>query len=141
VIDFCIDKGMSVCNTFFDHKSVHKYTRVGVDRNGNETKSLIDLVLVKKEMLKYVMDVRAVRGLGMGISDHHVVLCKIKLVGAWMERKVSGMEVGRIRSERLNEQEYNEEYMRQLSNKVVDDQVGTEALWTQIKDVLVNSAK
>ena len=99
VIDFCANRGMCVGNTFFDHKSVHKYTRVGTDRNGNEVKSLIDLVLVKKEMLKYVMDVKAVRGMGMGISDNYIVLCKIVFVGAWMEKKDRRTEMGRIRSE------------------------------------------
>ena len=59
MINFCVDRGICVSNTFFEHKSVHKYTRVEVDRNGTEVKSLIDLVLVNKEMLKYVMDVKS----------------------------------------------------------------------------------
>ena len=43
---------------------------------------MIDLVLVKKGMLRDVQVVRAVRGMGRGLSDHHVVLCKVRLVGA-----------------------------------------------------------
>ena len=39
---------------------------------------MIDLVLVKKDMLRYMQDIRAVRGMGQGLSDHHVVLCKIR---------------------------------------------------------------
>ena len=42
---------------------------------------MIDLMLVKKDMLRFVQDVRAVRGMGQGISDFHVVLCKVRLVG------------------------------------------------------------
>ena len=42
---------------------------------------MIDLVLVKKDMLCYVQDVRTVRRMGQGLSDHHVVLCKVRLVG------------------------------------------------------------
>ena len=38
---------------------------------------MMDLVLVKKDMLHFVEDVGAVRGMGRGISDHHVVLCKV----------------------------------------------------------------
>ena len=34
------------------------------DQDGVEVKSMIDLVLVKKDMLHYVQDVRAVRGMG-----------------------------------------------------------------------------
>ena len=42
---------------------------------------MIDLVLLKKDMLRFVQDVRVVREMGRGISDHHVVLCKVRLVG------------------------------------------------------------
>ena len=42
---------------------------------------MIVLVQVKKLLLQ---DVRAVRGMGRDLSDHHVVLCKIRLVEAWL---------------------------------------------------------
>ena len=31
------------------------------------------------------------RGVGRGLSDHHVVMCKVKLVGAWMD--LGGLKV------------------------------------------------
>ena len=40
---------------------------------------------MKKDMLHYVQDVRAVRGMGYGFLDLHVVLCKIRLVGTWIK--------------------------------------------------------
>ena len=46
---------------------------------------MIDLVLVKKDMLLYVQDVWAVRGMGGGLSDHHIVLCKVRVVRAWIK--------------------------------------------------------
>ena len=66
-------------NTYFNHRSVHKYTRVVKGQGGVETKSMIDLVLVKRDMLRYVQDVRAVRGMERGLSDHYVVLYKYKV--------------------------------------------------------------
>ena len=120
VIDFCEERGMCVSNTFFKHKSIHKYTRVGVGRDGIEVKSMIDLVLVKKEMLKYMLDVKSVRCLEMGLSDHYVVLCKIKLVGTWMERKVIRKEVGKIKSEKFSEQGNKDKYVRTLASKSVE---------------------
>ena len=45
---------------------------------------MIDLVLVKRDMLRYVQDVR---GMGRDLSDHYVVLCKVRLVGAWIKRR------------------------------------------------------
>ena len=61
---------------------------------------MIYLVLVKKDMLQYVQDVRVVRGMEQGLSDHHVVLCKVRLVGAWIKRRK--VVVG-ARSEELRE--------------------------------------
>ena len=58
---------------------MHKYTRVARGQDV-EVKSMIDLVL-KKVMLHYVQDVRALRGMGRDLLDHHIVLCKVRLVG------------------------------------------------------------
>ena len=47
-------------------------------QGGMEVKSIIDLVLVKKAMLRYVEDLRAVRGMRRSFSNHHVVLWELK---------------------------------------------------------------
>ena len=74
-------------NTYFKHISLHNYTRVARSREGVEIKSMIDLLLVKRDMLRYVQDMRAVKGIGRDLSDHHVVLCKVRLVGARIMRR------------------------------------------------------
>ena len=141
LIDFCKSRDMCVSNTFFAHKSIHQYTRVKEKADGRVERSMIDFVLVKKEMLKYVMDVRVVRGLSMDISDHIVVLCKIKLVGVWLEKKEVRKVVGRIKCEKLSDQVCKEKYVGELSNKVVEcDQGETEHIWAQMKDVVLSSA-
>ena len=71
VMEFCAERGLCVGNTYFKHRSLHKYTR---GQDGVEVKSMISLVLVKRDLLRYVEDVRAVRGIGRGLSDHRVVL-------------------------------------------------------------------
>ena len=86
VVEFCAVRGMCVGNKYLEHKSLDKYTRVARGQDGVELKSTIDLVLVKKNMLHYVQNMRAVRGMGGGLSNHQVVLSKIKLVGAWIKR-------------------------------------------------------
>ena len=53
-------KGDCVSNTYFEHKSFHKYARVGRGQDCGEVKRMIDLVLVKKDMLCYVQGVRVV---------------------------------------------------------------------------------
>ena len=57
VVEFCTERGLCVGNTYSKHRSLHKYTRVARDKDGVEVKSMIDLVLVKKDMLHYVQDV------------------------------------------------------------------------------------
>ena len=41
------------------------------------------------------------RAIGRGLSDHHVVLCKFKLVGAWIKRREVVNGSRRIRIEKL----------------------------------------
>ena len=72
-------------STYLEHRSLHKYTKVAREPGVVEVKSMIDLVLGKYDMLRFVKDVRAVRGMGRGLSDHHVVLYKVRLVGAWIK--------------------------------------------------------
>ena len=81
---------------------------------------MIYLVLVKRNMLRYGQDVRAVRGMGCGPSDHYVVLCKIRLVGAWIKRREVLVGAGRSRSEKLREHQYIEGYARSLEVKGVE---------------------
>ena len=52
------------------------------------------------DMLRYVQDVRVVRGRVRGLSNHHVVLCKIRLVRAWIKRTEVVVGARRIRSEK-----------------------------------------
>ena len=53
--------------TYFKHRSLHNYTRLARGQDRMEIKSMIDLVLVKRNMLRYVQAVRAVRGMGRGL--------------------------------------------------------------------------
>ena len=48
----------SVWVTYFKHRILHKYTRVAEGRGAVEIKSMIDLMLVKRDMLRYVQDMR-----------------------------------------------------------------------------------
>ena len=54
VVEFCAESGLYVSNTYFEHKNLHKYTRVAKGQDGVTVKSMIDLV----------QDVRVVRGMG-----------------------------------------------------------------------------
>ena len=73
-----------------------------------EIKCMIDQVLVKRDMLRYVQSVLVVRGMGQGLSDSHVVPCKVRLVGAWIKRRELVFGVRMIKIEKLSEHQYRE---------------------------------
>ena len=63
VADFCAERGLCVNNTYCEHESLYNYSRRAGGYCGVEAKSMIDLVMVRKDMPHYVQDVRAVRGM------------------------------------------------------------------------------
>ena len=107
-MEFCSERELCVGNTYFKNRSLHNYTRVAWVQDGMEVKSMIDLVLVMRNMLRHVQDVRKVRGMKRGLSDHHVLLCRVKLVGAWTKRREVAVGARRIRSEKLRQHLYRE---------------------------------
>ena len=66
---------------------------------------------------------RAVRGMGRGLPDHHLVLCKVRLVDAWIKRREVVTVIGarRIRSEKLREHKYIEGYEGRWMNEEIED--------------------
>ena len=97
--------------------------------------SMIDLVMVKKDMLRYVQDVKAVREMGRDLLDHHVILCKVRLVGTWIKKKEVVTRARRIRREKLRGHQYTEGYARCLESKRVErgNSRNVEEIWEQIK--------
>ena len=67
---------------------------------------MTDLMQVKKDILCLVQNVKVVRGMGQGLLDHHVVLCKVRLVEPWIKRRKVVDGGRRIRSEKLRENQY-----------------------------------
>ena len=57
-------------------------------------------------MLHCVLDARALRGMGQGLSDHDVLLCKVMLAGGWIKRREVLNGGKKIRSEKLREHQY-----------------------------------
>ena len=53
-MELCAERGLCVNNTYFKHRGLHKYTRVAKCLDREEVERMIDLVLVKKDKLRYV---------------------------------------------------------------------------------------
>ena len=57
-MEFYDEKRLCVGNTYFKPRSLHKYKRGARGQDGVVVKSMIDLVLVRRDMLRYVEHVR-----------------------------------------------------------------------------------
>ena len=57
------------------------------------------------------------KGMGRGLSDHYVVLCKVRLVRAWIKWKEMVVRARRTRNEKLRDHQYREGYARSLEGK------------------------
>ena len=51
-MEFCTERGLSVGNAYIKRRSIRMYTRVAREQDGMEVKSMIDLVLVKRDIWK-----------------------------------------------------------------------------------------
>ena len=74
----------------------------------------------------------------------HVVLCKVRLVGAWIRRREVVVGDRRIISEKLREHQYREGYAtRSLEGKGVEWDGGdyVEHMWEQMKLAMAESAR
>ena len=75
LIDMCTQKRLSLGNTFFEKKDLHKFTWVnGVD----DRKGLLDFIVVQEEEINKLLGVNVLRGAGGGISNHHLAITKIR---------------------------------------------------------------
>ena len=83
------------------------------------------------------------RGRGCGFSDHYVVLCKVRSVGAWIKRREVVVGARRIRSAKLREHQYKEGYARSLEGKELEWDVDDNGkhMWEQVKQAMVESTR
>ena len=87
MLEICAERVLCVGNTYFEHRSFHKQSGVTRGQDKEKVKGKIDLALVKKDMLRYVKDVREVGGMERGLSDNHAVLCKLRLGRTWIREE------------------------------------------------------
>ena len=79
LLDFSASYSLSMTNTKFSHKSVHKFTW-HLDTLGRQ--SMIDSVVVSSDLRSYVLDTRVKRGAKLS-TEHHLVASWIR----WKGRK------------------------------------------------------
>ena len=99
LLDFCASHSLSITNTMFSHKSVHKYTW-HQDTLGRQ--SMIDFIIVSSDLRPYVLDTRVKRGAELS-TDHHLVVSWIRWQGRKPDRRGRPKRGVRVCWERLAE--------------------------------------
>src|SRR6201990_823295 len=142
LIGMCAARRLMIGNTWFMKRDIHKYTWVsGV----NGEKGLLDFVCVRWEERSRLLDVNVLRGAAMGISDHYLVVARVKVKGGWEKVKVRKRVVEVVRVERLEEEENRNDYIRGIKEKwreVLRSEVkDVEEEWNKLKIALVGVAR
>lgn len=146
IIEFCVMNDMRVCNTFFQHKAIHQYTRVRDSRN---EQSIIDLVLVHNKHKNEVMNVRVKRGYEIG-SDHFLVEIKIKnwiQHGACKSKKNDKIRYKQesIKVHKLQEPNVRKQYREKLNERITKinwrEEYSLEGLWSTFKETVWETGK
>ncbi len=146
LVDVCAERGLSLGNTFFQHRLVHRYTWIRMDER-DEQKSLTDYIAVDEKIKKDVLDARVMRGLFDG-SDHSTVVAKIQIRGRWEYSKkceIKGREV--ITSERLDRNEVREEFEKKVCEKfgearmTVGEETSVNDVFNVFKEVMTVAQK
>jgi hypothetical protein len=70
LIDFCINNGLLIGNTFYNHKQIHKITFEG---EGRDVKSITDYILYSVELTYVLKDVKVIRGTELS-TDHRLLV-------------------------------------------------------------------
>ena len=138
LLDFCAGHALSIMNTFFQHKAVHKYTWY---RDALAQRSLIDFIIVSSDLKRLVLDVRAKRGAELS-TDHHLVVANIRCCAREPARR-RGKAATRVRWEALREQDVRDDFARTMAEKfqaIPESVADVETEWGLFKNALLGAA-
>ena len=74
VVDLCVG------NMCFKYKKLHNKIKMARVRDEGGVMCMINSVLVERNILKCVQDVKTMKRMGQDTLDHSVILCKVRLV-------------------------------------------------------------
>ncbi|KAI3368218.1 hypothetical protein L3Q82_007945 [Scortum barcoo] len=100
LLEFCASHSLSITNTMFEHKGVHKCTW-HQDTLGHRL--IIDFIIVSSDLLPYVLDTQVKRGAELS-TDHHLVVGWIRWRGRMPGRPGRPKRIVRVCWERLAEE-------------------------------------
>ena len=115
LLQLCCSNGLRIMNTFFQHREVYKYIW---NRPSMDQKFLIDFCIVSSDLFSDVLDVRVKRGAELS-TDHHLVVCSLRLLKPWPNRRSNRSSVTyRIKWEALEDKEVRKQFASSISSKL-----------------------
>ncbi|CAF3356026.1 unnamed protein product [Rotaria sp. Silwood2] len=141
LLDFRANGSLSIMNTFFQHKDIHKYTWY---KTGNSIapRSLIDFIIVFDNLRRAVMDVRVKRGAELSM-DHHLVVSILELSANDSARRIKPKKTFRIRWEALANEETSQKFASIVDQRYAQlspTETDIESEWKLFKTALVDAA-
>ncbi|KAI3353866.1 hypothetical protein L3Q82_005074 [Scortum barcoo] len=101
LLDFCASShSLSIMNTMFEHKGVHKCTW---HQDALGRRPMIDFIIVSPDLQPYVLDTRVKRGAELS-TDHHLVVGWIRWWGRMLGRPGGPKQIVRVCWECLAEE-------------------------------------
>ena len=141
LLDFCATGSLSIMNTFYHHKNIHKYTWYKAT-DSRIQRSLIDFIITSDNMRHTVMDVRVKRGAELA-TDHHLVASTLDLSSNEPMRKIKQKNNYRIKWEALAEEETRRNFAKiidQSYSQLPPTATDIEFEWNTFKTTLINVA-
>ena len=139
-LQLCCSYALRIMNTFFQHIEVHKYA---CNRPSMDQKSLIDFCIVSSDLFSDVLDVRVNRDAEFS-TDHHLVVCSLRLSKPWSNRKSYRSSVTyRIKWEALEDKEVRKQFAFSISSKfrqLPDVSEDIEKEWLLFRSAIISSA-
>ena len=83
MVDWCMQYEMIVCNTLFKKSDVHKYTFMRKIRGEIAESAVMDYMCISEKYKARLTDVNVLHVAGDVQSDHHLVVCKVKVKLGW----------------------------------------------------------
>jgi len=139
LLSFCASNDLSVSNTFFMHKSAHKYTW---QHPGGRHKHMIDYVLVNRRFLSSVLDTRVFRGACSVDSDHYLVVSsiRVKLSRSRLQKKSNGVK--RVNVEALRQEPMRDKFQYAVGGRFASllELGDAEFEWDALRSCVTESA-
>lgn len=146
LIDFCIQNGLVIQNSFFQHKDCHKYTR---EEPGRNEKSIIDYIITEKIDRRMIQDVRVYRGAEIS-SDHYLLGARLKINETIEKERVVRdyykKEIKTIKIHKLQDPKIRQDYEEQIKKGIQEvtnnlQEMSIEEKWEKFKEIIYKAGR